>query len=92
MARIDLIYFDAGGGHRAAARALQAAIAQQQRPWQVRLVHLMHVLDPQRRFERLTRKDPEFLYNWRLQRGWTLGLEPELRLLQGVIRAAVPVY
>jgi hypothetical protein len=91
MKRIDLIYFDAGGGHRAAARALQAAITQQLRPWQVRLVHLMHVLDPQRRFERLTSRDPEFLYNWRLQRGWTLGLEPELRLLQGVIRAGHPL-
>ena len=37
---VDLVYFDAGGGHRSAALALQAAIARQRRPWTVRLVNL----------------------------------------------------
>jgi hypothetical protein len=90
MSTIDLVYFDAGGGHRAAALALQSAIAQQGRPWTVRLVHLMQVLDPGRRFERITGHGPEHLYNWRLERGWTLGLGSELRLLQGMIRAGHP--
>jgi hypothetical protein len=29
---VDLVYFIAGGGHRAAALALQAAVEQQKRP------------------------------------------------------------
>jgi UDP-N-acetylglucosamine:LPS N-acetylglucosamine transferase len=90
MTTIDLIYFDAGGGHRAAALALQEAIRQLGLPWTVRLVHLMQVLDPARRVERLTGHGPEHLYNWRLERGWTLGLGPELRLLQRLIRAGHP--
>ena len=44
--RVDLIYFNAGGGHRAAAQALEQVISSQQRPWTVRLVNLMDVLDP----------------------------------------------
>ena len=90
MTTIDLVYFDAGGGHRAAALALQDAIRQLGLPWTVRLVHLMQVLDPSRRVERLTGHGPERLYNWRLERGWTLGLASELRLLQGMIRAGHP--
>jgi hypothetical protein len=86
MKTIDLVYFNAGGGHRAAAQALQAVIAQQGRPWQVRLINLSQVLDPQDSFRRVTGFAPEDLYNQRLQRGWTLGLAQELKLLQGMIR------
>jgi UDP-N-acetylglucosamine:LPS N-acetylglucosamine transferase len=88
MTVVDLVYFNAGGGHRAAALALQEAIALQARPWQVRLVNLTEVLDPAGRFRRATGLDPEDLYNKRLARGWTLGMAQELRLLQGVIRLA----
>ena len=84
--RITLVYFDAGGGHRAAARALQQAIAQQQRPWSVSLVNLFEAMDPNGRFQRLLGCKPEDYYNLRLQRGWTLGLGQELRLLQLLIR------
>lgn len=86
MATIDLVYFDAGGGHRAAAQALQAVIEQQGRPWQVRLVHLFDVLDPQGRFRRITGMAPETYYNRRLAHGWTFGLAQELKVLQGLIR------
>ncbi len=86
MTTIDLVYFNAGGGHRAAALALQAVIAAQQRPWTVRLVHLVDVLDPQAMFRKLTGMAPEDLYNKRLAKGWTLGLAQELKLLQGLIR------
>ncbi len=88
MKTVDLVYFNAGGGHRAAALALQEAIRLQQRPWQVRLVNLAEVLDPAGRFRRATGMDPEDLYNKRLARGWTLGMAQELKLLQGVIRMA----
>jgi len=88
MTTIDLVYFNAGGGHRAAALALQEVMRDQQRPWTVRLVNLTEVIDPQARFRRVTGMDPEDLYNKRLARGWTLGLAQELKLLQGMIRLA----
>ncbi len=88
MKTVDLVYFDAGGGHRAAALALQEAIALQQRPWRVRLVNLTEVVDPGGSLRRATGIDPEALYNRRLARGWTLGMAQELKLLQGLIRLA----
>jgi UDP-N-acetylglucosamine:LPS N-acetylglucosamine transferase len=86
MTVIDLVYFNAGGGHRAAALALRDVIQAQKRPWQVRLVNLMEALDPAGRFTRITGFAPEDLYNMRLARGWTVGLSQELKLLQGMIR------
>lgn len=50
MRTVDLIYFNAGGGHRASALALQAVLREQPRPWNVRLVNLFEVLDPKARF------------------------------------------
>lgn len=90
MTCIDLVYFDAGGGHRASAQALEAVIREQGRPWQVRLVNLFEVLDPQGYFRKLTGMRPEDLYNRRLERGWTLSFRQELKLLQAVIRLAHP--
>jgi UDP-N-acetylglucosamine:LPS N-acetylglucosamine transferase len=83
---VDLIYFNAGGGHRAAAAALQASIREQEFPWRVRLVDLTQVLDPHNAFRKATGFAPEDFYNGRLARGWTVGLAQELKLLQGMIR------
>jgi len=83
---IDLVYFNAGGGHRAAATALDAVIREQGRPWHVRLVNLMEILDPKGIFRKATGMDPEDLYNTRLARGWNIGLAQELKLLQALIR------
>jgi UDP-N-acetylglucosamine:LPS N-acetylglucosamine transferase len=83
---IDLVYFNAGGGHRSAAAALDAAIREQSRPWRVRRVNLFEVLDPQDSFRRITGMKPEDFYNARLARGWTLGLAQELKLLHAAIR------
>jgi 1,2-diacylglycerol 3-beta-galactosyltransferase len=90
MATIDLVYFDAGGGHRAAATALRDLALAQRRPWTVRMVHLMRVLDPGDRFRRLAGMAPEDVYNRRLASGWTIGLGSELRVLQAMIRLAHP--
>lgn len=87
---IDLVWFNAGGGHRAAAQALADAIQAQGLPWRVRRINLTEVLDPQHRFERLTGLQPEDLYNKRLASGFTLGLAQELKLLQAAIRLAHP--
>ena len=86
MTTIDLVYINAGGGHRSAAVALEMAIREQCRDWQVRLVNLFEVLDPQDVFRRTTGVKPEDYYNVRLARGWTLGLAQELRILQMLIR------
>jgi UDP-N-acetylglucosamine:LPS N-acetylglucosamine transferase len=86
MQTIDLVYINAGGGHRAAATALEAAIRDQGRDWQIRLVNLFEVLDPQDVFRRTTGVKPEDYYNVRLARGWTIGLAQELRILQMLIK------
>src|SRR4029450_9021237 len=86
MESIDLVYFNAGGGHRAAALALEEAIREQRRPWNVRLVNLVDVLDPRAAFRRVMGFAPEAFHNTRLARGWTLGLAQELKLLHALIR------
>ena len=86
MQTIDLVYFNAGGGHRSAAQALDMAIREQGRPWRVRLINLFEVLDPRDVFRKTTGMKPEQYYNARLARGWTIGLAQELRVLQALIR------
>lgn len=88
MRTVDLVWFNAGGGHRAAAQALEQEILAQGRPWRVRKVNLTEVLDAQALFKRVTGLEPEDIYNKRLATGFTLGLRQELRLLQGLIRVA----
>jgi 1,2-diacylglycerol 3-beta-galactosyltransferase len=88
MKTIDLVYFNAGGGHRAAALALEASIRELAMPWQVRLVNLTEILDPKDAFRNAMGFAPEDFYNRRLAHGWTFGLAQELKLLQGIIRLA----
>ena len=83
---IDLVYFNAGGGHRSAATALETVIRAEGRPWKIRLVNLFEVLDPKGLFRKATGMNPEDYYNKRLARGWTLGLAQELKLLQALVR------
>jgi 1,2-diacylglycerol 3-beta-galactosyltransferase len=83
---IDLLYFNAGGGHRAAATALETVIREQGRPWQVRRVNFMSLLDPKDVFLKTTGMNWEDIYNSRLARGWSVGMTQELRLLQALIR------
>ena len=85
MRRIDIVFFDAGGGHRAAATALKLVIEQQRRPWQVRLVHLKDILDSIDVFRKATHIDLQEIYNLMLRKGWTLGSPQGLRFMQGVI-------
>lgn len=91
MPTIDLVYFDAGGGHRAAALALQAVITRQRRPWTLRLVNLTPVLDPNRDARRWLGADGDELYNRRLRSGSTFSLAFELKLLQLAIRLLHPL-
>jgi 1,2-diacylglycerol 3-beta-galactosyltransferase len=83
---LDFVYFDAGGGHRSAAMALQSVIASQDYGWNVRLVNLQEVLDELDIFRKITRIRLQDIYNLMLARGWTLGSPHLLPLMHGVIR------
>lgn len=86
MTRIALVYFDAGGGHRSAATALQESIQASGLPWDVRLANLQEILDPIDFVRRLTGFRMQDAYNRMLQNGWTLGSPQLMRVLQGCIR------
>jgi hypothetical protein len=95
VTKIDFVYFDAGGGHRAAATALKAVIDQkepdeQKRPcdleWDVRLVNLQEILGPLDVFRKVTGLELQEIYNQMLARGWTLGSAQGLQFMHGVIR------
>jgi hypothetical protein len=92
---LDFVYFDAGGGHRNAAMALQAVIASGKYAFKVRLVNLQELLDPLDIFRKITRIRLEDIYNLLLAKGWTLGSSQLLPLMQAVIRIyhpATPQY
>jgi 1,2-diacylglycerol 3-beta-galactosyltransferase len=74
---LDFLYFDAGGGHRAAASALKQVMEQERRPFEIRLVNLQEVLDEIDVFRKLTGVRLQDIYNLMLKKGWTLG-SPQL--------------
>lgn len=75
--KLDFIFFDAGGGHRAAANALRRVMQQQHRPFEIRMVNLQETLDSIDIFRKLTGLRLQDIYNAMLKRGWTLG-SPQL--------------
>jgi hypothetical protein len=87
MKKIDLVFFDAGGGHRAAATALTQVISHQQRPWDVRLINLQEVLDPLDIFRKFTGLRLQDVYNLMLRKGWTLGSPQLTRFMHAIIAA-----
>ncbi len=87
---IDFVYFDAGGGHRAAATALQQVIAAQARPWDVRLFNLQEALDELDIFRKLTGLRLQDVYNLMLKKGWTLGSPQLTRVMHAIIRLYHP--
>jgi UDP-N-acetylglucosamine:LPS N-acetylglucosamine transferase len=84
--RISLIFFDAGGGHRNAATALQVQIERQGLPLEVTLVNLQEVLDPLDILRKLTGIRIQEMYNKILRNGWTFGSPQLMRVLQLVVR------
>jgi hypothetical protein len=87
MRKIEFAFFDAGGGHRAAATALHIAIGMQGWPWEVQLTNLQELLDEidiLRKYAGIRIQD---FYNWMLRSGWTLGSKQLMRVLQLAIRA-----
>jgi 1,2-diacylglycerol 3-beta-galactosyltransferase len=84
--KVHFVFFDAGGGHRAAATALKSLIALEERPWDVRMVNLQEVLDSLDIFRKITKIRLEDVYNKMLAKGWTLGSAQGVRFLHAVIR------
>jgi UDP-N-acetylglucosamine:LPS N-acetylglucosamine transferase len=84
--RIHLVFFDAGGGHRNAATALQVQIEKLALPLDVTLVNLQEVLDPLDILRKLTGIRIQDMYNKMLRHGWTLGSPQLMRVLQVVVR------
>jgi 1,2-diacylglycerol 3-beta-galactosyltransferase len=77
MRKLDFVFFDAGGGHRAAANALRQVMEQQERCCEIRMVNLQELLDTLDVFRKVTGLRLEDLYNTMLRKGWTLG-SPQL--------------
>src|SRR5579871_5709941 len=86
MKRVELVFFDAGGGHRSAANALQQVIRQKALPWDVNLMNLQELLDSMDVFRKVTGIRLQDLYNLMLKKGWTLGSAQLLAGVHGVIR------
>jgi 1,2-diacylglycerol 3-beta-galactosyltransferase len=87
MKRIEFVFFDAGGGHRSAATALQLAIKSRQVAWDVNLMNLQEELDKLDILRRLTGIRIQDAYNSMLRSGWTLGSAQILLVLQATIWA-----
>jgi hypothetical protein len=85
MINVDLVFFDAGGGHRAAAEALRL-VMEDQGGWNVRLVNLQELMDPIDLVRKLTGLRMQDLYNLMLKKGWTLGTPQTVRIMQFIIR------
>ena len=86
MEPIEFCFFDAGGGHRAAATALEMSIRVQGLPWDVRLTNLQELLDELDILKKFTGVRIQDCYNNMLRTGWTLGSTQLMRVLQVVIR------
>jgi UDP-N-acetylglucosamine:LPS N-acetylglucosamine transferase len=84
--RISLVYFDAGGGHRNAATALQVEIEREGLPLETTLVNLQEILDALDVLRKLAGIRIEDMYNKMLRNGWTLGATHLMRVLQLFVR------
>lgn len=90
MKIIELVFFDAGGGHRSAANALCEVSRRQQRPWDMRMMNLQELLDDLDVFRKITGVRFQDIYNLMLRRGWTLGSKELLGPMHAVIRLFHP--
>ena len=89
MINVDIVFFDAGGGHRAAAEAL-SLVMEEPGGWKVRLVNLQELMDPIDLVRKLTGLRMQDLYNLMLKKGWTLGTPQTVRVMQFLIRLLHP--
>jgi len=86
MKKLDFIYFDAGGGHRAAATALSQVMEKQGREFQIRMVNLQEQLDSIDFLRKYTGVRGQDVYNFVLKKGWTLGSAQLMPVMHAIIR------
>ena len=86
MKAIELVYCDAGGGHRSAANALCDIAQRERRPWQLDRTNLLDLFGELDVWRKLTGVRGEDGYNGMLRRGWTLGSPLMLRVFHSVVR------
>jgi 1,2-diacylglycerol 3-beta-galactosyltransferase len=86
--KLDFIYIDAGGGHRAAATALAEVIRREQRPWDLRLLNVQDLLNPIDFIRKSTGIPFQDVYNIMLRRGWTLGTAQLIPAMHALIRVS----
>jgi hypothetical protein len=83
--RIEFVFFDAGGGHRSAATALQTAIESEKLPWTIDLFNLQEALDQLDIIKKIFGVRIQDCYNSVLKSGMTLGSTAMLRMLQTIL-------
>jgi 1,2-diacylglycerol 3-beta-galactosyltransferase len=88
--QVLLFTIDAGGGHRAAARALAAAVEERQPPFELRVESFQQVLLPLDVLRRATGLSLEDAYNLILRQHWNAFMVPLLRLMHAGIRVRRP--
>lgn len=84
--KVVLVYIDSGGGHRAAAQALNEVITEQQRGWDVRMISIQDMLDSIDFIRKYTGIPFQEVYNIMLRRGWTLGTAQIIPFMHLLIR------
>jgi UDP-N-acetylglucosamine:LPS N-acetylglucosamine transferase len=86
MPKIELLFFDAGGGHRSAATALQKVCGDIHPEWEIELINIGKMLEPLDFFHKYAGIAGEDIYNKILQHGLTLGAVGMLRATQKIVR------
>ena len=89
--KVELIFFDAGGGHRRATESLAEVLRRRKPNWIVEPANLQQILLPVDPVFLATRVKSENVYNAALSRGWTRSSRPFLRALQTAIRLHAPL-
>jgi UDP-N-acetylglucosamine:LPS N-acetylglucosamine transferase len=88
MRKLTIVFFEAGGGHRSAADALETTLETQEYPWQVSLLSMQELLDSLDVVRTTTGVRLQDVYNLILRKGWTR-LTPQLLVL---LRAVIRLY
>lgn len=86
MKRLNFLFFDAGGGHRAAANALLATIEKKGLPFEIEIVNVQELLDDLDIFRKISGLPVQDIYNQLLKKGWTLGSAHLLRIMHMAVR------
>ena len=84
--RLDFIYVDSGGGHRAATNALLDVARQQERPWETRMLCIQDLLEEIDFVRKSTGIEFQEIYNIILRRGWTAIAPPLVPIAHGLIK------